>query len=77
MSEKETMTVDGKPCKIKSFLERKHTPAEKALMISAGVLAGIAIGVVLSPIKGGIEVSIGSHNGCGNYHHDASQITEK
>lgn len=77
MIENTAAASECKPCKIKEFLQRPHTSLEKALMISAGVLAGVAIGFALSPIKGGIEVSIGSHNGCGNHHNDGRKISEK
>ena len=53
-------------CKINSFLEREHTALEKGLMITGGLLAGLVIGLAIAPVTGGIEVSIGSHNGCDN-----------
>ncbi len=68
-----------KPCKIKEFFNRQHTPAEKGLMVTVGVMAGIVIGMVISPIRGGIglELSLGSHNGCGNYDNDCSKTIRK
>ena len=53
-------------CKIKSFLDREHTAMEKGLMIAGGILTGLVIGLALAPVTNGIEVSIGSHNGCDN-----------
>lgn len=57
-----------KPCRIKAFLEREHTPAEKGVMAAAALLTGVAVGLLLAPATGGIhlELSIGSHNGCYN-----------
>lgn len=52
-----------KTCRIRRFFEREHTPVEKGLMIAAGFAAGLAAGLLLSPVKGGIEISVGSHNG--------------
>lgn len=58
--------MNEKSCKIKSFFKRPHTPCETGLMVAAGVMAGVLIGLTLAPITNGIEISIGSHNGCGN-----------
>ena len=68
-----------KPCKIKEFFNRQHTPIEKGLMVAGGLMAGIVIGMVISPIRVVIEleVSLGSHNGCGNYYNDCSKTTRK
>ncbi|WP_419026046.1 hypothetical protein [Emergencia sp.] len=68
-----------KPCKIKEFFNRQHTPIEKGLMVAAGLMTGIVIGMVISPVRGGIglEVSLGSHNGCGNYDNDCSKTIRK
>ena len=55
-----------KTCRIRNFLEREHTPLEKGIIIAAGFAAGLAAGLILSPAKGGIEISIGSHNGSDN-----------
>lgn len=57
-----------RPCRIKAFFQREHTPAEKGAMVAAALLAGVAVGVLLAPVSGGIhlEVSLGSHNGCYN-----------
>lgn len=57
-----------KPCRIKAFFNREHTPAEKGAMVAAALLAGVAVGMLLAPAASGIhmEVSIGSHNGCYN-----------
>ena len=48
-------------------------------MVAGGLMAGIVIGMVISPIRGGIglEVSLGSHNGCGNYDNDCSKNNQK
>ena len=56
-----------KPSRIRRFLEREHTPFEKGMMIAAGFVTGLAAGILLSPRKGGIEISIGSHNGTNTY----------
>ena len=57
----------------------RHTPIEKGLMVAAGLMTGIVIGMVISPVRGGIglEVSLGSHNGCGNYDNDCSKTIRK
>ncbi len=57
-----------RPCRIKAFLEREHTPAEKGVMAAAALLTGVALGLFLAPATDGIhlEISIGSHNGCYN-----------
>lgn len=66
MTEETKMVAECKPCKIKTFLERQHTPAEKGLIIVAGVLTGVLIGLAIAPATGGIEISVGSHNGSEN-----------
>ena len=53
-------------CKVKAFLEREHSAMEKGLLITGGVLAGLLLGLAIAPVTHGIEVSIGSHNGCDN-----------
>ncbi len=55
-------------CKLKRFLQKEHTPAEKAMLVSAAALVGAAAGIILFSASGGIniEISIGSHNGCHN-----------
>lgn len=66
MNEETKVTAECRPCRIKEFLERQHTPFEKGLMVAASMITGVLIGLALSPVKGGIEISIGSHNGCEN-----------
>ncbi len=58
----------AKTCRLKQFLQKEHTPAEKGLLIGAAALAGAAAGILLFTVSGGIniEISIGSHNGCHN-----------
>ena len=53
-------------CRLKRFLQKEHTPAEKAMLVSAAALIGAAAGIILFSASGGIniEISIGSHNGC-------------
>ena len=55
-------------CRLKRFLQKEHTPAEKAMLGSAAALIGAAAGISLFSASGGIniEISIGSHNGCHN-----------
>ncbi len=55
-------------CRLKKFLQKEHTPAEKAMLVSAAALVGAAAGIILFSASGGIniEISIGSHNGCHN-----------
>ncbi|MCI9477364.1 hypothetical protein AALA22_10330 [Anaerovoracaceae bacterium 41-7] len=55
-------------CRLKRFLQKEHTPAEKAMLVSAAALIGAATGIILFSASGGIniEISIGSHNGCHN-----------
>ncbi|WP_251615525.1 hypothetical protein [Senimuribacter intestinalis] len=55
-------------CRLKRFLQKEHTPAEKAMLVSAAALIGAAAGIILFSASGGIniEISIGSHNGCHN-----------
>ncbi|MCI5689107.1 hypothetical protein AALA24_04915 [Anaerovoracaceae bacterium 42-11] len=55
-------------CRLKKFLQKEHTPAEKAILVSAAALVGAAAGIILFSASGGIniEISIGSHNGCHN-----------
>lgn len=55
-------------CRLKKFLLKEHTPAEKAMLVSAAALVGAAAGIILFSASGGIniEISIGSHNGCHN-----------
>ena len=55
-------------CRLKRFLQKEHTPAEKAMLVSAAALIGAAEGIILFSASGGIniEISIGSHNGCHN-----------
>lgn len=55
-------------CRLKRFLQKEHTPAEKAMLVSAAALIGAAAGLILFSASGGIniEISIGSHNGCHN-----------
>jgi len=53
-------------CKIKAFLEREHSAMEKGLMIAGGLFTGLLIGLAIAPVTHGIEISIGSHNGCDN-----------
>ena len=55
-------------CRLKRFLQKEHTPAEKAMLVSAAALIGAAAGIILVSASGGIniEISIGSHNGCHN-----------
>lgn len=57
-----------KPCRIKEFFNRDHTPAEKGVMVATALLTGVAVGLLLAPVTSGIhlELSIGSHNGCYN-----------
>lgn len=75
MNEETKVSAECRPCKIKAFFEREHTPLEKGMMVAAGVVTGIVIGLAISQVQGGIEVSIGSHNGCGN-HHNGCENTE-
>lgn len=55
-------------CRLKKFLQKEHTPAEKAMLVSVAALVGAAAGIILFSASGGIniEISIGSHNGCHN-----------
>ena len=55
-------------CRLKKFLQKEHTPAERAMLVSAAALVGAAAGIILFSASGGIniEISIGSHNGCHN-----------
>ena len=68
-----------KPCKIKEFFNRQHTPIEKGLMVAGGLMAGFVIVLVISPFRGviGVVVSLVSHNGCGIYDNDCSKTTRK
>lgn len=60
--------VQKRPCRIKAFFQREHTPAEKGAMVAAALMTGVAVGMLLAPVSGGIhlELSLGSHNGCYN-----------
>ncbi|MGC2872854.1 hypothetical protein ACDL92_06185 [Ihubacter sp. mB4P-1] len=55
-------------CRLKAFFEKEHTASEKAGMVAAALLVGLAAGILLSPVRNGIhiEASVGSHNGCNN-----------
>lgn len=59
----ENMVEVKTKCRLRRFLEREHTPFEKGMIIAAGFAAGLVTGMILSPAKGGIEISVGSHNG--------------
>lgn len=64
----ENKAAPCRTCKFKEFFNKIHTPTEKILLAASAVLVGAAAGYILSPVKGGIniEISVGSHNGCGN-----------
>ena len=34
-------------CRLKRFLQKEHTPAEKAMLVSAAALIGAAAGIIL------------------------------
>ena len=53
-------------CRLKRFLQKEHTPAEKAMLVSAAALIGAAAGIISASGGINIEISIGSHNGCHN-----------
>ena len=42
----------------KGIFNRQHTPIEKGLMVAGGLMAGIVIGMVISPIRGGIGLEV-------------------
>lgn len=42
-----------KPCRIKEFFNRDHTPAEKGAMVAAALLTGVAVGLLLAPVTSG------------------------
>ncbi len=57
---------------IEKVKENKGTDFFLALLM--GFLAGMAVGVILSPIKNGI--SIGSYNGCYNRISDTNHVNK-
>ena len=47
-------------CRLKRFLQKEHTPAEKAMLVSAAALIGAAAGIILFSASRGIENSLTS-----------------
>lgn len=53
---------------------KQNYSAEVMLLTISGFLAGVIVGIIISPVKNGI--AIGSYNGSGNKISDSNKVNE-